>query len=305
MKFINWRKLRWAALFTGLLTASLFVFASNRFLYLSHQRFPVLAGLQWNHQTSSEHRARNPIIIGHRGSGLPSTNPDAAPDDRLIGNTKRSIAAAIEANVDWIEIDIRITRDRQVVVFHDATTEDRTTNAGAVEEMTLAELKAGNVLVDPPEKILALKEVFDEFQAGQRRWILDVKVSGVSGALIDRIEAAHIPKEQIIIFGNHHILQEYTGKGYRLGYTTLYKKHRKMILSPADVIERCKEHAYDLLVVPIFFVTPLLVAKAREHDLEVWSYDSNDPRDLRYCVECGVQGLIVDTPKAAMSQFHD
>jgi hypothetical protein len=38
---------------------------------------------------------------------------------------------------------------------------------------------------------------------------------------------------------------------------------------------------------------------------EVRSYDSNDPRDLEYCAECGVRGLIVDDPKAAMSQFRD
>lgn len=53
----------------------------------------------------------NMIIIGHRGAkGL-------APE-----NTLKAIKAGIAAGADWIEIDVRATKDGQVVLMHNATT---------------------------------------------------------------------------------------------------------------------------------------------------------------------------------------
>lgn len=62
-------------------------------------------------------------------------------------NTMEAFRAAVEAEVDQIETDVRITKDGELVLIHDATV-DRTTNgSGKVCEMTLAELQtldAGN-----------------------------------------------------------------------------------------------------------------------------------------------------------------
>lgn len=56
-------------------------------------------------------------------------------------NTMIAFKKAIEAEVDQIETDVRITKDGELVCIHDATV-DRTTNStGKVNEHTLAELK--------------------------------------------------------------------------------------------------------------------------------------------------------------------
>ena len=281
------------------------MFISNRFLYLPHQRLPILARLQWNHPTSPQAREISPLIIGHRGSGQPSTNPKANSKNRLIGNTRRSIQAAIDAKVDWIEIDIRASKDEALVVFHDAEIDAKTTHTGKVEDMTLQDLKSYNIQVEPPEKILSLREVFAGFHTDKQHWILDIKAPGMSDDVIAQIEESNIPKEQVIIFGDHDVLEAYRDKGYRLGYITFFSNHRSMAVSPSAVFKRCKDDAYDLLVVPIVFVTPTFVASARENGVDIWSYGSDDPRDLKYCADCGVQGLIVDAPESAVSQFRN
>ncbi len=57
-------------------------------------------------------------------------------------NTMEAFRAALDAGVDQIETDVRITKDGELVLIHDATV-DRTTNAtGKVCDYTLAELKA-------------------------------------------------------------------------------------------------------------------------------------------------------------------
>ena len=69
-------------------------------------------------------------VIAHRGGAA------LAPE-----NTLAAYRQAIALGVDYIEIDVRITRDRQLVVLHDATV-DRTTNGtGAIADLRLAEAR--------------------------------------------------------------------------------------------------------------------------------------------------------------------
>ena len=57
-------------------------------------------------------------------------------------NTMPAFRAALEANVDQIEFDVRVTRDNELVIIHDATV-DRTTNGtGKVADKLLSEIKA-------------------------------------------------------------------------------------------------------------------------------------------------------------------
>ncbi len=57
-------------------------------------------------------------------------------------NTMLAFCAAVELGVDQLELDIRMTKDGELVLMHDAAV-DRTTNGtGKICEMTLAEVRA-------------------------------------------------------------------------------------------------------------------------------------------------------------------
>ncbi|MBQ7334970.1 MAG: glycerophosphodiester phosphodiesterase [Clostridia bacterium] len=56
-------------------------------------------------------------------------------------NTMEAFRAAIELGVDQIETDVRITKDGELVLIHDATLERTTNGTGKVIDKTLAELK--------------------------------------------------------------------------------------------------------------------------------------------------------------------
>ena len=75
--------------------------------------------------------SKNIYVAGHRG--WPAKYPE---------NTMESFRAAEQLGVDQIELDVRITKDGELVIIHDAMV-DRTTNGtGFVCEKTLAELKS-------------------------------------------------------------------------------------------------------------------------------------------------------------------
>lgn len=76
---------------------------------------------------------QNIYVAAHRG--FSSQYPE---------NTLAAFKAAIDLDVDQIETDIRITKDNELVLIHDAAL-DRTTNgSGKVCDYTLAELKQFN-----------------------------------------------------------------------------------------------------------------------------------------------------------------
>lgn len=85
-----------------------------------------------------------------------------------------------------IEFDIRICADSKFVIFHDAAVDHKTDGSGKVQNMTLAELKALNLLYDgrPTEhKIPTLKEALENVQ-GRFMVDLDFKAGPADSAQI-------------------------------------------------------------------------------------------------------------------------
>jgi glycerophosphoryl diester phosphodiesterase len=69
----------------------------------------------------------------------------ATPTHALIENTLPSIDAAFAMGADAVEVDIRLTKDRQFVLFHDVALECRTDGHGLLAERTVAELRTLDV----------------------------------------------------------------------------------------------------------------------------------------------------------------
>ena len=77
---------------------------------------------------------RVPLIIAHRGDL--STAPE---------NTLPAFQRAWAAGADGVELDVRATRDGQLVVFHDRTLERTSNGRGPVGNFTLEEIRSLDV----------------------------------------------------------------------------------------------------------------------------------------------------------------
>ena len=76
-------------------------------------------------------RRKPPHVVAHRGAS------GHAPEATLA-----AYRLAIRMGVDFIELDVQMTRDGEIIVIHDSRV-DRTTNgSGLVRELTLAEIRA-------------------------------------------------------------------------------------------------------------------------------------------------------------------
>lgn len=70
------------------------------------------------------------FVVAHRGCW------SAAPENSIA-----SIEACIKMGVEVVEIDVQLTKDGELIVFHDTTVDRMTTDWGYVGDKTLAELK--------------------------------------------------------------------------------------------------------------------------------------------------------------------
>lgn len=71
------------------------------------------------------------FAIAHRGA------PRLAPE-----NTLAALMAAKAAGAKWVECDVRLTKDGEPVIFHDATLDRMTNKRGYVSHHTLGQLKS-------------------------------------------------------------------------------------------------------------------------------------------------------------------
>jgi glycerophosphoryl diester phosphodiesterase len=109
-----------------------------------------------------------PLLVGHRGACA------VAPE-----NTLCSFAQAWADGADMVEMDLRLSADEHVVVFHDERVDRTTDGTGEVGALTLAELRRldAGAWFDARfagERIPTLAEVFD-WARGKIALLLELK----------------------------------------------------------------------------------------------------------------------------------
>ena len=109
-----------------------------------------------------------PLFAAHRGGAL------LWPENSLL-----AFRNALALGADYLELDVHMARDGEVMVIHDATLDRTTTGTGPVREQTLAELGAlrlkdrGGAVLE--ERIPTLDQVVALAVAGKRQMLLEIK----------------------------------------------------------------------------------------------------------------------------------
>ncbi|MEM7515852.1 MAG: glycerophosphodiester phosphodiesterase family protein, partial [Planctomycetota bacterium] len=125
-------------------------------------------------------------------------------------NTRASVQAALDLGTRWIEIDLQLTKDEVVVLYHDRTLDRVSGTPGAVHLLDWAELEGLNV--SEPERlsdfesatnaepIVRLEEIAElGAQNSETRWFLEVKRVAIEAhgvdVVLDRVLEAAAPLE--------------------------------------------------------------------------------------------------------------
>lgn len=118
-------------------------------------------------------RPARPLIFAHRGFG------DHAPDNSLY-----AVERALDAGMDGVDVDGQLTRDGEVVVFHDLSVDRLTSATGRVRDKTLKEMLALDLgpKYDPPIRGAFVRTFEDFVREAKGRGILMVELKVPSAA---------------------------------------------------------------------------------------------------------------------------
>lgn len=130
----------------------------------------VLLGLGiggWLLYRHDEIRPTDVQVIGHAGSGFLSP---FNPFNALPANSMASILQAMEEHgADGVEVDVQLTQDNVLVLYHDPTLESSTAAAGFIDELSAEEVVGlkyeGGLVYDlfQDEEIITLEAMLQRF----------------------------------------------------------------------------------------------------------------------------------------------
>ena len=223
---------------------------------------------------------RYPLVIGHKGA------KSEAPENSL-----KSFQRAIELNADFIEFDLHISKDGEIVIIHDENTLDTTGYNGLVKEMTLNKLK--ELDIGEGEKIPTLTELI-KIVKGKIKLQPEIKVPEVTQDLVEILKKNHLIENSLVsCFGIVELLKikeiEPTLKlGYLIPNMLTNTRIIRLYVRKAFKNEFFAIHPYYDMVDRAF------VELAHDNNLKVYVWTVNEESIMRKLITLGVDGIITD-----------
>jgi len=221
------------------------------------------------------------LRIGHRGAC------GYAPE-----NTLASFKKALELSVDYVELDVSLSRDGYLVVIHDDKV-DRTTNGtGLVIEKTLKELKqldAGN-----GEKIPTLQEVLDLIDK-KAKVNIELKGEKTARAAAQIIEKYAQTKgwsynDFLVSSFNHQELHAFKTLKPQVKIGAL------IVGIPLNYARFGKDLKAYAINISMEFINKRFVDAAHTHGLKVLVFTVNDKDDIERMKNLKVDGIFSNFP---------
>ncbi len=237
--------------------------------------------------------------MAHRGGG------GLAPE-----NTIAAFRGAVETwEADTLELDVRLTRDGEVVVIHDDTVERTTEGEGRVADLTLAhlqELDAGHHFQDEAGqysfrgrgvRVPTFEEVLVSFPDA---WLnVEAKEPEVARPLVE-IVRKHGAHARVLVAAeferSRKDVRVYEGpwgasRHHIFWFWVLHRLPAGGPYTPGADILQLPEVWKGLRI-----VTPRLIEQAHRRNLpvQVWTVDAS--ADMRRLLDLGVDGIQTDRP---------
>jgi len=229
------------------------------------------------------------LRIAHRGAS------GHAPE-----HTRSAFELALELGAEMIELDVQLSADDALVVFHDAHVERTTNGTGLVRELTLEQLRsldAGSWFHPrfAGERILTLDEVL-ELIRGRALLNVEIKSPRADGSvliprLVEVLERYNATETTVVSAFDWWLLGDVRQAHPTMRLGLLWSD--PLIPWPWDRAEKIgATHLHPFWAV----VNRKDLEEAHAHGLWVNAWTVNDPPTMVELVEMGVDGIISDFP---------
>ena len=227
---------------------------------------------------------RRVLLIAHRGASA------VAPE-----GTRSAIREAIRAKADMVELDVQMTRDGRLMIFHDDRLERTTNGSGRLSEvpyLRVARLDAGSW--------------FHPRFAGERVLLVSQAVQLIPRRLRINLELKRTPQHQPLL-GRFLRVVRWTRMARRLLVSSFdpallepLRRRMPLALLCRQGPERSLQQAVRLGCAAwhphVSLATPGRVRQAHRAGLQVNVWVVDDPKHARQLVRWGVDGVVTNDP---------
>lgn len=250
------------------------------------------------------------VIHGHRGAR--SIFPE---------NTLHSFKYIIEHGIDVIEVDLQITKDNEIVIYHykDINTDICNGPSKPIKSLTLKEIKEYDCgskknpefpdqRIVPGEKIPTFIELIDLIQTNykNKNILMNVEIKTEESLDTDS-EVYNFCKKLIDIIhkyniSNNVIIQSFDTRALHYikeidpNIKTSYLLENKLDTID-NIINISKKMGVDIISPDFNLIDKNFVKKMQDNGFEVLVWTVNDKDDVKKVIEYGVDGIISDDPK--------
>jgi glycerophosphoryl diester phosphodiesterase len=238
--------------------------------------------------------------IAHRGAS------GHAPE-----NTMAAFRRAVELGARFIETDLQITRDAQVIAIHDFTLDRTTSGKGQVHLLPLDQIRALDAGAwfaghgegsFAGERVPTLTEILDFAKEQDVIFYLEIKSGpawGVEHAVVAALRDQNASARVVILsfdpsaLDTVHRLDSTMMTGFLCEHPT------------NDLVERTVRAGARQLVARGDLITPAVVEKSHHAGLQVVAWTMNEADQMRRLIAAGVDGIITDFPDRLLGVLRD
>ena len=213
---------------------------------------------------------------------------------KFVEGTRTAYEAAIEIGADGMECDIRLTRDGELICFHDRTLERLAGKDGIVSRMTINEIQ---------ERFDVLK--FDE--------LMDIAIKGMVDLLVETKHPVRTggKVERKVIAALDARAQEINEAGIRIvimsfSFLAVLRARRKYphVGYVVKKLWRLRFIPTNIVALGFWLVdkNPELLEKLRGKEVLVWTL--NEVEDLQRAKSLGLTEIITNFPDRALEVFR-
>lgn len=234
---------------------------------------------------------RKIFIVGHRGA------PSLAPE-----NTLPSFEKAIELGVDFIELDVRQTKDGILVIIHDEKVDRTTDGTGEVSQLSLKQIKkldAGSWF-SPQFKgttVPTLEEVLKNF--GKKIcYIIELKVKGIEEKVMKLVEEYDLIENAIILSSHWESL-----KKVKLLDSNITTIADLPIPTPSNLQKAISYYA-NMVSIHRALLKKEFVRLCHRRGIMVNAWPINTKEELEFSLNCEVDFITTDYPQLMIKYLN-